>query len=175
MILMLDRTLIKGDNLKIAGDLELDSSDASGQTSSTATIEKGMKAKNLNCSINIKYQDEAYLSALIELAEATNNGKRKVYLITNRTARVMGIKQVKFNGKLSPREDDTLNMWVVTFNLIEHISNPERVEARQASSNTEQQQAPGVPIAEKEVTEQLTWIEQKFKSWDDWLGGNNKK
>lgn len=171
--LLLDGVAVRGKNLKVTANFKIESDNLSGQTSSTASNLKGFKPTVLTVSLQIKYDNQAYLESIISLARAvTGGGKRKVYRVVNKTAAAFGMKQVEFTDNFSARQDDSLKQWQVQFNLTEHISTPERVESRQQSSKVEQQQTPGVPIEEKpEQAEELTSWEKILKRVDSGLEG----
>ncbi|MCY1464046.1 hypothetical protein D9M71_820210 [compost metagenome] len=66
------------------------------------------------------------------------------------------------------------------FDLVEKLSNPERVEQRRGENSTTQQSAPGQPIGshggkgdgDDDKPEELTGFEQVLKRVDGWLGDN---
>ncbi len=148
--MQLDTFRIPGKNLVVKGNLELRTEDIAGETSGTDSVEKGIKPKILRVSVSIPFKNPQDLSDLIKKAEAKNDaGERKIYTITDRTANVAGIRQVRFTEHFNWNEADTMQMWNVSFTLQEYLSNPERVE------NREQNKAPATDTTQyKQVLKQ---------------------
>ena len=163
--LALDKTKITGYGLKVTCELALPDEDLSGQSSSSATAEKGFKPKRLRVSLNIKYEDAAVLSEIVLLSTATHEtkGTRKVYNIENQTAKAFSVRQVRFTERVSAQELDDTQAWSVSFVLVEHLSIPEKVEAIKISENE-----PAVAPADNNVvsessaaaSEPLGWAEK---------------
>ncbi|BCS89954.1 hypothetical protein PSDVSF_31960 [Pseudodesulfovibrio sediminis] len=157
--------------------MDIRASDASGETSSTDEVDKGTKAKKLPVSLVIPFTNETDLKQLIRVAEAKKNGTRKVYTITNRTANVAGIRQVRFAEGFSWQEKDGLHAWDVSFTLKEYLSNPERVEQRETKSASVVQTSQGKATDEitevagtaEAIAEPLTGLERILKFMDDFL------
>lgn len=175
--LRLDQYDVPGKSLKIGGGMDIRASDASGETSSTDEVDKGTKAKKLPVSLVIPFSNEADLKRLIRVAEAKENGTRKVYTITNQTANVAGIRQVRFAEGFNWQEKDGLLAWDVSFTLKEYLSNPERVEQREKKAAPVVQVSLGkktveatLPIGTAEVVvEPVTGLEKVLKFIDDFL------
>ncbi|MCY1288820.1 hypothetical protein D9M70_378810 [compost metagenome] len=175
MTLLLDGEQVQGKELKVVACLPIESGDLSGQTSATDQAHQGFKPKTLSASMLIPFRDQAHLKALLRLAEATDGGgQRKVYRIVNDTANAFGIRQVRFAENVFAREDDSLAAWRVQFDLVEKLSNPERVEQRRRDGTLVQQQGPGRPIGADDDTpeapEELSEFERLLKRVDGWLG-----
>jgi hypothetical protein len=128
-------------SLRITASLELASDDASGQSSSTDVAETGTKAKMLIVSGNVIFNQAENLTQLFELAEATENGARMIYRISNKTAEALGVKQVRFASKIEAVEQQTTRQWSVSFTLQEYRSVPQKVEERQPDAAANQQGA----------------------------------
>ena len=126
----LDDYKVPGFGLRVSGSFTLKKQDASGDTSSTAKAEKGIKAKTLTVTTQIRYRDEADLRQLIRVSEAKSAGSAKVNTIANTTANAAGIRQVVFSDRVSWDEQEGRKCWNVQFTLAEHKSVPERAEAR---------------------------------------------
>ncbi|CAM2738647.1 adenine glycosylase [Pseudoalteromonas distincta] len=124
-------------SLRITASQELASEDASGQSSSTEQAETGIKAKTLAVSGFLPFTMADNLADLFNLAEATEDGARVIYRISNRTANTLGVKQVRFSSKIEAVEQQTTRQWSVSFTLSEYSSVPQKVEERtpQAAAN----------------------------------------
>ncbi|MGT3071947.1 baseplate complex protein [Pseudomonas putida] len=186
MTLLLDGEQIRGRQMKVTGDLRIESGDMSGQTSNSDTSHKGFKPKTLNVTLQIRFIDANDLRTIMRLAEATDTGgQRKVYRIVNDTATAFGMRQVEFSDGVSAREEDTLRAWRVQFTLTEKLSNSERVEKRRAGNSVNTQSASGQGVggtstggsaggADDSGTGQgLTGFESTLKKLDDWLGSKS--
>lgn len=177
MTLLLDGELVQGKHLKVTACLRMETGDLSGQTSATDQAHQGFKPKTLTIALMIPFRERAQLKSLLRLAEATESGgQRKVYRIVNDTANAFGIRQVRFAGTVFAREDDTLAAWRIQFDLVEKLSNPERVEKRRRDGPLQQQQGPGTPItangdgATAQAPDELSEFEQLLQRVDSWLG-----
>lgn len=150
---------VKGFELKVTAELALPESDLSGQSSSSASAEEGIKPKRLRVSLKIPYDDNKNLTSLITLAEATDaNGSRKIYNIVNQTAEAYRIRQVRFTERFTAQEQDDSQAWGVTFVLVEQRSIPERIEQKRV-----EEAKPSVPIAD--TTPRLEASEQTPPGW----------
>lgn len=177
MTLLLDGEHIRGREMKVTGDLRIESGDMSGQTSNSDTAHKGFKPKTLTVTLLIRFIDAADLRTLMRLAESTESGGQlKTYRIVNDTATAIGMRQVQFSDGVSAREDDTLRAWRVQFTLTEKLSNPERVEKRRAGNAVSAQSAPGQGVSGSSTAagagggQELTGFEAILKNVDDYLG-----
>jgi hypothetical protein len=189
MSIYLNSVKIPGHNQKITANLTLKSVDMSGKTSYTKRAETGDKPKAVGVSTQIKYADPKQLTRIIDLAESKNgNGERTVYNIINNTANAMRIRQVQFDGDVQVREDASLELWTVTFELIEYNSTSEKKEQRKAakkdkkkvkvqtSTGTAASKTPNSTPTEPATTDQtteptveLTRFEKALKKLDDKL------
>ena len=166
---------VKGFGLKVTAELALPESDLSGQSSSSASAEEGIKPKRLRVSINIPYDDVDALTGLITLAEATDtNGSREIYNIVNQTAAAYRVRQVRFTERFTAQEQDDSQAWAVTFVLVEHRSIPERIEQKRVES-AEPSAVPASRYhpAKSEATEETSpgWFESMVASLDSALAG----
>ena len=59
MTLLLDGQKVQGKNLKVTGNLRIESGDMSGQTSNTDSAHKGFKPKTLTVTLLIRFIDGA--------------------------------------------------------------------------------------------------------------------
>ena len=117
-------------SIRITASLELASVDASGQSSSTDQAEIGTKAKKLTVSGLLPFTKAEHLAKLFTLAEATENGARSIYRISNNTANALDVKQVRFSSKIEAVEQETTRQWAISFMLSEYRSVPQKVEER---------------------------------------------
>lgn len=130
--LRLDDFNVPGFGLRVSGDLEIKTADLSGETSGTATAEKGVKPKKLRVSCSIAFTEARALRELIRIAEAKDeDGTLHIYTVANLTANAAGVRQAQFCDHVQWQEVDGLAAWSVSFTLREHMSVPERVETRQ--------------------------------------------
>jgi hypothetical protein len=141
---------VPGYDLNVSGELEIRTEDISGETSSTSRVEKGVKPKRLNVSVNIQHKHKNDLTRLISVLEARGkHGEGKVYNITNRDANVSGIKQVRVTDRVSWKPISGLRAWNVTFTLREYLSVPEKVEQREKKPEKVAQKSEGKPVEAK--------------------------
>ncbi|MDD0980132.1 MULTISPECIES: DNA-binding protein [Pseudomonas] len=181
MTLLLDGQEVRGKNLKVTGNLRIESDDLSGQTSNTDKGHKGFKPKTLTVTLMIPFVDQVQLRDLMRLVEATaGGGQLKTYRIVNDTAAAFGMRQVTFTEGVSAREDDNLRGWLIQFTLTEKLSNPEKVEGRRPGNKVTAQSGPGGAVGgtgegggSSEGPEELTGFEATLKKVDGWLGGSN--
>ena len=122
---------VPGYGMVIGASMDIKASDASGETSGTDEVDKGTKAKKLSVSLSILFENIDDLRSLARVSEAKDNGTRRIYTITNRTANALGVRQVRFAENISFQEKDGLRAWDVSFTLKEYLSVPERVEQRE--------------------------------------------
>lgn len=182
MSIYLSGVKIPGYGQKVSANLKLKSVDTSGESSYTPRAEAGDKPKTISVSTQIKYIDDDQLSLIIRLAEAKNgNDERSIYNIINLTANAMGIRQVKFDGDVQAREDGSLELWTVTFELAEYNSVAEKKEQRKKAKKVKEQ-APAGTAASAAATPaasgtepvdqavELTDFEKKLKAANDWIG-----
>ena len=143
-MLTLNGTQLPLKNLRISVRQQLAGQDMSGQTSATDQAETGSKGKIMNVKGVIPFNNKQLLTNLFRMAEALEDGARQIYRISNHTAEALKIRQIKFQGAIRADEQDTLRQWSVSFELIEHLSVPERVEQRQPDKVAAQQKVQGV-------------------------------
>ena len=162
-MLLLNKTKIKGSDLKVSATLPLAGEDLSGQSSYATQAETGDKPQTLNVSLRIKFDNADDLTALVTLAKSKNAvGERQTYDVINDTAAAMVIRQVRFQGDLTVREDESLKLWQVAFKLIEVKSVAEITESRQQAQPVTDQAPTGetvqpVDTAVPEVAELSTF------------------
>ncbi|EDP59430.1 hypothetical protein [Vibrio sp. AND4] len=143
-MLILDGTQLSLKNLRMSVRQQLAGQDMSGQTSATDQAETGSKGKILTVKGVIPFTKKQLLTNLFSMAEAQENNARQIYRISNKTAEALKIRQVKFQGAIRADEQDAHRQWSVSFELVEHLSVPERVEQRQPDKPAAQQKVQGV-------------------------------
>jgi hypothetical protein len=127
---------LKGINLSVI--LTLPSSDAAGQTSSTDTIEQGIKPKLINVSGTVLMDESEKLTAIIALAESKDDdGKRTKYDIIEPVAEAMNIRQVRFFDRLSVKENESTRNWKVDF-VLREVNSVAEAKEKAASDSTAQ-------------------------------------
>ncbi|MEN3260722.1 hypothetical protein AAH678_30595 [Sodalis endosymbiont of Spalangia cameroni] len=173
--LALDGEALPLKSLMVTPTMQFQEKDQSGQTSSTANAEQGIKPKELRVSGVIPFTESEVLTRLFALAEATEGGRLKRYRVANHTAQAINFRLATFSGSIEAPKQDGKQAWLVTFTLREHLSVPEKKDAREGSQTAAQKQSPGKGPASgtsaAESDEQLSWFERKvLKPVNDVLG-----
>ena len=132
--MMLDDYSVPERELSITCQMPIASHDLSGENSTTDNSFQGIKAKILQVKFIIPFEKTDELSALMQIAEATEKGDLKKYAIVDPTADAMNINQVQFYENVKVRQLDDINAWRIVFKLKEHISTAEKAAEREASS-----------------------------------------
>lgn len=102
-LLALDGEGIAMQNMLVSPSMQFQEKDQSGQTSSTANSEQGIKAKELRVSGLVTFDDEPVLQRLFQLASATeSSGALKVYRVANATAAQSISARPLLPGRLMP-------------------------------------------------------------------------
>lgn len=148
MSIFLNQVRVPGFNEKVSVQLNLAGEDMSGQGSYTPQAETGDKAKEMSVSCQIRMADAGDLKRLMGLAESQNvSGERTIYNVLNKTANAMGMRQVRFQGSVQVREDESLKLWLISFSLIEYKSSAEKKESRAAGFGVGIQAPTGTPVS----------------------------
>lgn len=169
--LALDGEAIPLRGLTVTPSMQFEEKDQSGQTSSTANAEQGIKPKELRVSGVIPFTEAKVLTRLFTLAEAKEGSKLKRYRVANPTAQAINFRLATFTGSIDAPKQDGKQAWLVTFTLREHISVSEKRDARASNQTEMKKQAPGQGSAAGESDEQLSWFERKvLKPVNDALG-----
>ncbi|MCG9631695.1 adenine glycosylase [Vibrio sp. Isolate30] len=178
-MLTLDGSQLPLKNLRISVRQQLAGQDMSGQTSATDQAETGTKGKILTIKGVIPFSKNQLITNLFSMAEALENGSRHIYRVSNKTAEALKIRQVKFQGSVRADEQDSHRQWSVSFELVEYLSVPERVEQRQPDEPAVQQKVQGVstPVETGQVEDvppdtevELTGVMKVLKAVDSALG-----
>ncbi|MBU9809544.1 hypothetical protein J1785_07260 [Rahnella sp. SL6] len=163
-------------NLKVTPTMQFAEKDQSGQSSSTANAEQGIKAKELRISGMVPFRNVAVFKRLFELAEAKDaSGALQTYRVANLTAQAINFREATFTGAIDAPAQDGKMAWLITFTLREKVSVAEKKEARAGSKTAATKQgaggANGSGNAAAESDEKLTWFERKvLKPVNDALG-----
>ncbi|CDG18532.1 baseplate complex protein [Xenorhabdus doucetiae] len=169
--LALDGEAIPLKSLTVTPSVMFQDQDQSGQSSSTAVAEQGIKPKELRITGIIPFTEQKTLSRLFALAEAKENGNLKRYRVANLTAQAINFRIGTFTGTIDASKVDGKQAWQVTFTLREHLSVSEKRDARAAGNIPAKKQAGQGGSAAKEEPEQLSWFERKvLKPINDKIG-----
>jgi len=151
--------------LKVTPTLQFQEKDQSGQSSSTASAEQGIKAKELRISGIIPFRSAKVLKRIFELAEAKDaSGQLQTYRVANLAAQSVNFREGTFSGAVDAPPQDGKMAWLVTFTLREKGSVAEKREARAGGKTAATKQggkggADGSGAAEDE--DKLSWFESK--------------
>lgn len=130
-LLALNGQIIPLKRLSVSMKLNIKDKDASGKSSSTATSEQGIKAKELQISGLIPYDQPEALTLLFRLAEArASDGAQQVYRIGNMDAKAVNMQQGIFSGAVGAVPEVGLMAWKVDFTLKEKLSSAEKAIGR---------------------------------------------
>jgi hypothetical protein len=176
-MLALNGQKIKGSELKISATLSLAGEDLSGSSSMSAQAETGDKPQSLSVNMEIKFDNAKDLTDLLNLAKAkTERVERVTYDILNNTAEAMAIRQVRFQGDITVREDATFNLWKVSFKLVEQRSVSEIAESRQEASPVTDQAPNGETVSDDAVpnADDLSGMEKVMKWADKQIAGTSE-
>ncbi|EOG6953858.1 hypothetical protein ND446_02600 [Yersinia ruckeri] len=173
VMLALDGEAIPLKGLTVTPTMQFQEKDQSGQTSSTATAEQGIKAKELRISGLVPFSTPEVLTRIFALAEAKGaGGGLKRYRVANQVAQAINFRQATFTGAIDAPKQDGKMAWLVTFTLKEFMSVPEKKEARAGSKTEAKKQGAGVSGSDAaEDADKLSWFERKvLKPVNDALG-----
>ncbi|EKN4206941.1 hypothetical protein [Yersinia ruckeri] len=173
VMLALDGEAIPLKGLTVTPTMQFQEKDQSGQTSSTATAEQGIKAKELRISGLVPFSTPEVLTRIFALAEAKGaGGGLKRYRVANQVAQAINFRQATFTGAIDAPKQDGKMAWLVTFTLKEFMSVPEKKEARAGSKTKAKKQGAGASGSDAaEDADKLSWFERKvLKPVNDALG-----
>lgn len=159
-------------NLDVSVSMKIQDKDQSGQASSAAKSEQGIKAKELKVTGTIPYDDEQQLQLLYSLAEATDaGGAAKRYRVNHDLARTIKLREAVFSGNVDASKEDGLSAWRVNFSLKEYFSVAEKKAQVQAANGAgvQVQTSQGTSSA-TETPEQLDGFERFLKKVNDTIG-----
>ncbi|MBD2815319.1 hypothetical protein ID850_11175 [Xenorhabdus sp. Flor] len=169
--LALDGEAIPLKSLTVTPSVMFQDQDQSGQSSSTAVAEQGIKPKELRITGIIPFTEQKTLSRLFALAEAKENGNLKRYRVANLTAQAINFRIGTFTGTIDASKVDGKQAWQVTFTLREHLSVAEKRDSRATSNIQVKKQTKQGGGVVKEESEELSWFERYvLKPINDWIG-----
>lgn len=176
IVLALNGEAILLKNILVTPSMQIQDKDQSGQASSTAKSEQGIKAKELKVSGLILFSEAAKLTRLFALAEAKGTaGDMARYRVANEVAQAIKFREATFSGAIDAAPQTDKMAWLVNFTLKEVASVAEK-RAEQAGAGggktgggTVSQNATGTSAAE-ETPQQLTWFENVLKKIDTAIG-----
>ncbi|EOK1143065.1 TPA: hypothetical protein ACS3AC_000948 [Klebsiella pneumoniae] len=163
---------IRMKNLEVSVSMRIQDKDQSGQASSTASAQQGIKAKELRVTGLIPYDDEEQLTLLYALAEAQDSaGNNARYRVNHDTARKIKFREATFSGEIAASKAADLLAWRVSFSLREYFSVAEKKAEMRAGGGTaaKVQTAQGTTSA-TDAPEQLSWFEKVLKKVDTAIG-----
>jgi hypothetical protein len=170
IVLALDGEAVLMKDMIVTLSMQIQDKDQSGQASSTASAEQGVKAKELRVSGLISFEDKARLTRLFALAEAMDkSGGMKRYRVANETAQAVKIREASFSGNIDAAQQVSEMAWRVNFTLKEYLSVAERKAIQAASGGAQAQTASGTQSAD-EPPEKLSWFEGVLKKIDTAIG-----
>lgn len=159
-------------NLEVTVSMRLQDTDQSGQASSTASSQQGIKAKELKITGLIPFDDADQLTLLYQLAEAEeSSGQRRRYRVNHDVATTIKFREATFSGDVSASKAGNLQAWQVSFTLREYFSVAEKKAGARAASGSGAvaQTAQGTADA-TEPPERLTGFELFLKDVNDAIG-----
>lgn len=174
--LALDGEAVPLKDMKVTVTMQYQEKDQSGQSSSTARSEQGIKAKELRISGLVPFSKPEVLRRIFELGSATtDSGKLKVYRVANMTASAVNLREATFSGQIEAPQQDGKMAWTVSFTLREYVSVPEKKQARANSKQTAkvQEQSGKAQVIDGEgEKERTSWFERKVLQPIDIALGN---
>lgn len=177
IVLALDGEAILLKNILVSPSMQIQDKDQSGQASSTASAEQGIKGKELRVSGLIPFAEKTQLTRLFALAEAKGaDGSMKRYRVANEVAQAIKFREATFSGAVDAAPQTDKMAWLVNFTLKEFFSVAERKAAQASakggagtSAGATAQTASGTGSAD-EGEEKLSWFESVLKKIDNKIG-----
>ncbi|MCF1612461.1 hypothetical protein LQ759_21505 [Serratia marcescens] len=173
IVLALDGEAILMKNILVTPSMQIQDKDQSGQASSTANAEQGIKGKELRVSGLIPFEDKAQLTRLFALAEAKNaKGGMKRYRVAHEVAQAIKFREATFSGNVDAAPQTDRMAWLVNFTLKEYFSVAERkaMQAAAAGGGKATAQTAGGTGSAEESPEKLSWFEGVLKKIDTAIG-----
>ncbi|EMK0255631.1 DNA-binding protein [Salmonella enterica] len=161
--------------LSVSVKLTIKDRDASGKSSATDRSEQGIKAKELQVSGIIPFDNPESLTLIFRLAEARgSDGAQKVYRINNMDAKAVNMQQGVFSGAVGAVPEMGLMAWKVDFTLKERLSSAEKAIGRgPAGSSTATQHAQAAKTAgatEQGGSSEHGWFWSVSEKINKWIG-----
>lgn len=172
IVLALNGEAIPLKNLSVTPSMMFQDKDQSGQSSSTAVAEQGIKPKELRITGILPFTESKALTRLFALAEAKDGGNLKRYRVANMTAQAINFRIGTFTNSIDASKIEGKQAWQITFTLREHLSVSEKREARAngkvaakkqgttAGAGTGKTGKPGEGTQEEEY--KLNWFEENM-------------
>lgn len=179
IVLALNGEAIPLKNLSVTPSMMFQDKDQSGQSSSTAVAEQGIKPKELRITGILPFTESKALTRLFALAEAKDGGNLKRYRVANMTAQAINFRIGTFTNSIDASKIEGKQAWQITFTLREHLSVSEKREARANGKVAAKKQGTAAGTGKngkagagaQEEPEKLTWFEEKvLKPINDSLG-----
>ncbi|QDL33824.1 baseplate complex protein [Serratia liquefaciens] len=173
IVLALDGEAILMKNILVTPSMQIQDKDQSGQASSTANAEQGVKGKELKVSGLIPFADKAQLTRLFALAEAKSaSGGMKRYRVAHEVAQAIKFREATFSGNVDAAPQTDRMAWLVNFTLKEYFSVAERkaMQAAAAGGGKATAQTAGGTGSADESPEKLSWFEGVLKKIDTAIG-----
>ena len=176
IVLALDGEAILMKDIIVSSSMQIQDKDQSGQASSTANAEQGIKGKELRVSGKIPFSEKARLTRLYALAEAKDaGGQMKRYRVANELAQVIKLREATFSGNVDAAAQTDRMVWQVNFTLKEYFSVAERkamqaAAGRGGAGSNANAQGPGGAGSAEESPEKLSWFENVLKKIDTAIG-----
>lgn len=173
IVLALDGEAILMKNILVTPSMQIQDKDQSGQASSTANAEQGVKGKELKVSGLIPFADKAQLTRLFALAEAKSaSGGMKRYRVAHEVAQAIKFREATFSGNVDAAPQTDRMAWLVNFTLKEYFSVAERkaMQAAAAGGGKATAQTAGGTGSAEESPEKLSWFEGVLKKIDTAIG-----
>ncbi|MDX6913941.1 hypothetical protein R9X49_02295 [Pectobacterium carotovorum] len=173
IVLALDGEAILLKNILVSPSMQIQDKDQSGQASSTANAEQGIKGKELKVSGLIPFAEKTQLTRLFALAEAKSaDSSMKRYRVANEVAHAIKFREATFSGAVDAAPQTDKMAWLVNFTLKEFFSVAERKVAQASAKGgmgATVQTASGTGSAD-EGEEKLSWFESVLKKIDNKIG-----
>lgn len=159
-------------DLEVTLSMKIADKDQSGQASSAASSEQGVKAKEFRVTGLIDYGNEAHLAEIFALAEAKDAGGKSVkYRVNHNLARAVKFREAVFSGEVSAPKESDLMAYRVTFTLKEYVSTAEKRAQAQAGGVTQAQvQTAQGTSAATDTPAELGWFERVLQRVDRAIG-----
>lgn len=176
IVLALDGEAILMKDIIVSSSMQIQDKDQSGQASSTANAEQGIKGKELRVSGKIPFSEKERLTRLYALAEAKDaGGQMRRYRVANELAQVIKLREVTFSGNVDAAAQTDRMVWLVNFTLKEYLSVAERKAMQAAAAgggagSNANAQGPGGAGSAEESPEKLSWFENVLKKIDTAIG-----
>ena len=172
IVLALNGEAILMKNIIATPSMQIQDKDQSGQASSTANAEQGIKSKELRVSGLIPFSHEKQLKRLFELVEAKeSNGAMKKYRVAHEVAQTINLREATFSGVIDAAQQTDKMAWLVNFTLREYNSVAERRASRTGTASAKVQGANGVSVpTDDDKQESLSSLEKFLKKVDNAIG-----